>query len=90
MVAHTGFLVTARLLAEGTPPPELARRPAPAALDEHGAVDSTDIRSIPQEDWTPEAVGERLVAERKTRKVIRDLERRAAHDEAMRSADSGD
>ncbi|MDO5495159.1 MAG: tRNA (adenine-N1)-methyltransferase [bacterium] len=88
MVAHTGFLVTARLLAPGTVPPERMRRPAPGARDEAGGIENADIRSIADEEWTPEAVGERLVAERKTRKVIRDLERRAAHDDAVRR--SGD
>lgn len=88
MVAHTGFLVTARLLAPGTVPPERSRRPAPASQGEEGEVDGVDIRSIPDEEWTPEAVGERLVAEKKTRKVVRDLSRRAAFD-AKLAAEEG-
>ncbi len=84
MVAHTGFLVTARLLAPGVVPPDRMRRPAPAARDEEGEIDASDIRSVSDEEWTPQAVGERLVAERKTRKVIRDLERRAEYDSRMR------
>jgi tRNA (adenine57-N1/adenine58-N1)-methyltransferase len=34
MVAHTGFLVTARRLAPGVIPPPRRRRPAKAAQDE--------------------------------------------------------
>lgn len=84
MVAHTGFLVTARLLAPGTVPPERSRRPAPAAQGEEGEVDGVDIRTIPDSQWTPEAVGERLVADKKARKVARDLARRAEYDHEVR------
>lgn len=72
MVAHTGFLVTARVLAPGTVPPMRARRPAPAAYDAEGL------------EWSPEALGERATSERKVRKVARDLAMRARHDEAVR------
>lgn len=76
MVAHTGFLVTARRLAPDTVPPERVRRPAPAA---DGAEDH-----LAGSQWTPEALGERTAAERKTRRVARDLTARAQYDQERR------
>lgn len=78
MVAHTGFLVTARLLAPGTVSPQRARRPAPSSYNEDGQL---------MVEWTEEAFGERTTSPKKVRKVSRDLARRAALDEAVREHD---
>ena len=77
MVGHTGFLVTARRLAPGTIPPQRVRRPAP------GARAAAEEAAPPTgEAWTPEALGERTTSERKVRRVRRDLDARAAYDDA--------
>lgn len=61
MVAHTGFLITARRMAPGIPAPERRRRPAPGAYP------------VQEEDWSPEDFGEHPVSERKVRRVRRGL-----------------
>lgn len=78
MVAHTGFLVTARRLAPGSLPPSRTRRPA------KGAYDGTDVSllaarvDVPAtEEWTEQQVGERPAADKKLRRVVRDVDRRA-------------
>lgn len=76
MVAHTGFLVTARHLAPGTVSPERSRRPAPTA---RGAEDH-----LAGAEWNPQALGERATSEKKVRRVARDLARRATYDEETR------
>ncbi|WP_353827547.1 tRNA (adenine-N1)-methyltransferase [Agromyces sp. SYSU T0242] len=60
MIAHTGFLITARRLAPGTVLPELKRRPAKAEFSDE------DV-----EAWTPGAVGERNVSDKVLRKRAR-------------------
>lgn len=71
MVAHTGFLFTARRLAPGTAPirkgegPESVENPEDAVWMRPGA------------QWQPEQVGERLVSPKKLRKVGRDVRGRA-------------
>jgi tRNA (adenine57-N1/adenine58-N1)-methyltransferase catalytic subunit len=62
MVGHTGFLVTARRLADGVAPPERKRRPA------KGAYPASDA------EWTEEELGERPVSAKKIRRVRRDLD----------------
>lgn len=67
MVGHTGFLLTARRLADGATPPLRKRRPAKGAypLDDEG---------VPVRDaqlWTPEALGEGEVSEKKVRRARR-------------------
>lgn len=59
MVAHTGFLVTARRLTDGVVPPK-ARRSKPE-------FDDADIES-----WTPGAVGDREASPKKLRRAARD------------------
>ncbi|MCV2394809.1 tRNA (adenine-N1)-methyltransferase [Actinotalea sp. M2MS4P-6] len=59
MIAHTGFLLTARRMAEGVAPPERTRRPAKG--------------SRPADEWSAEDLGERAVSDKKVRKVRRDL-----------------
>ncbi|MDR1823837.1 MAG: tRNA (adenine-N1)-methyltransferase [Bifidobacteriaceae bacterium] len=63
MIGHTGFLVTTRRLAPGAVAPERRRRPAPGAYDPEAL------------EWTPEALGERVVSGRKLRRVIGQMER---------------
>ncbi|MFC7406799.1 tRNA (adenine-N1)-methyltransferase [Georgenia alba] len=79
MIGHTGFLITARRLAPGTTPPKRTRRPAkgayPADAGEAGATGAV------VEDWTPEALGERPVSDKKVRRVRRDVRRRAEIEE---------
>ncbi|QGQ20961.1 tRNA (adenine-N1)-methyltransferase [Cellulomonas sp. JZ18] len=69
MVGHTGFLLTTRRLADGVEPPQRRRRPAkgsyPVAEDGAPAADATL--------WSPEALGEREVSDKKVRRVRRDL-----------------
>jgi tRNA (adenine57-N1/adenine58-N1)-methyltransferase len=59
MVAHTGFLVTARRLSPGVVPPS-TRRNKPE-------FDDADV-----EAWTPGAVGQREVSEKRLRRAVRD------------------
>ncbi|MEV8338038.1 class I SAM-dependent methyltransferase [Leucobacter sp. NPDC077196] len=80
MVAHTGFLVTARRLAPGTVLPELKRRASKSDFSE------TDLGSWlpdlgPEGDapesaavWTPEAVGERSKSDKVLRKKVRETQ----------------
>lgn len=72
MVGHTGFLVTCRVLARG------ARRPqklgnAPKAAKINGGQWS------PEDDWEQVRLGQRNPAQRKTRRVRRDVVRRAEY-----------
>ncbi|MDD9207614.1 tRNA (adenine-N1)-methyltransferase [Georgenia sp. 10Sc9-8] len=64
MIGHTGFLITTRRLAPGAVPPRRKRRPAKGAYP------------APEEEWTPEELGERPVSDKKVRRVRRDIERR--------------
>lgn len=59
MVAHTGFLVTARRLADGAVPPRAGRRAPKTFSDE-------DV-----EQWTPGAIGEREKSPKRLRKTAR-------------------
>jgi tRNA (adenine57-N1/adenine58-N1)-methyltransferase len=58
MVGHTGFLVTARRLADGVTPPERRRRPA---------------KGTSEDEWTAEELGERPISDKKVRRVRRDF-----------------
>jgi tRNA (adenine57-N1/adenine58-N1)-methyltransferase len=60
MIGHTGFLITARRLADGVILPELKRRAAKA-----------DFADEDFEAWTPGALGERGVSSKKLRKTAR-------------------
>ncbi|WP_349236181.1 tRNA (adenine-N1)-methyltransferase [Cryobacterium sp. BB307] len=66
MVAHTGFLLTARRLAPGTVLPQRGRKAKPDYADE-------DV-----EQWTPGALGERSASEKRIRKAARQAESEAA------------
>ncbi|WP_405372762.1 MULTISPECIES: tRNA (adenine-N1)-methyltransferase [unclassified Microbacterium] len=65
MVAHTGFLITARRLAPGAMPPDVRKR----ALKKPSYADS-DV-----EAWTPGAVGDREITDKNLRKRVRDAQR---------------
>lgn len=72
MVAHTGFLLTARRLAPGVSPQGVDRRPAKASDGLGGMWDE-------EESWSEEAVGARTPSDKKVRRVRRDVQARAAH-----------
>ncbi|MCK6065198.1 MULTISPECIES: tRNA (adenine-N1)-methyltransferase [Microbacterium] len=67
MVAHTGFLITARRLAPGAVPPDVRKR----ALKKPSYADE-DV-----EIWTPGAVGDREITDKNLRKRIREAQRAA-------------
>jgi tRNA (adenine57-N1/adenine58-N1)-methyltransferase catalytic subunit len=71
MVAHTGFLITARRLADGSPALTKARRGS-----------KTEASEVDIELWTPGAVGERQASAKRLRKAARH-----AQSTAQRSAD---
>ena len=66
MVAHTGFLLTARRLAPGAILPERKRR---ASKTSYGDEDV--------ELWTPGAVGDREITDKNLRKRVREAQRAA-------------
>ncbi|NJC22361.1 tRNA (adenine57-N1/adenine58-N1)-methyltransferase [Arthrobacter pigmenti] len=61
MVAHTGFLLTTRRLAHGVTGISTKRRPSKTGFSEE------DLNA-----WTPRAVGERAVSDKRLRRVARD------------------
>lgn len=61
MVAHTAFLLTARLLAPGSVLPAPARRASKSDYDD------ADV-----ELWTPGALGERAKSDKRVRKAVRE------------------
>ncbi|MGA7149231.1 MAG: tRNA (adenine-N1)-methyltransferase [Microbacterium sp.] len=77
MVAHTGFLLTARRLAPGAVPPEVKRR---ASKSSYGDEDV--------ELWTPGAVGDREITDKNLRKRVREAQRAA--DGARQAASAGE
>jgi len=77
MVAHTGFLLTARRLAPGTIAPEVKRR---ASKSSYG---DSDV-----ETWTPGAVGDREITDKNLRKRVREATKAA--DGARRASASRD
>ena len=66
MVGHTGFLVTARRMADGQDPLALRRRPAKSAVGEPAPWS--------EEDWEPGQVGERPVSDKKIRRARREAQ----------------
>ncbi|MFD5214799.1 tRNA (adenine-N1)-methyltransferase [Microbacterium sp. NPDC058345] len=67
MVAHTGFLLTARRLAPGAVAPEVRRR---ASKSSYGDEDV--------ELWTPGAVGDREITDKNLRKRVREAQKAAS------------
>lgn len=78
MVAHTGFLITARRLADGAELPELKRRSS-----------KTDFSDEDMAAWTPDSIGEREKSDKILRKKARQAQKIA---EAKKDsiADSGE
>ncbi len=74
MVAHTGFLITARRLAPGTVVPQLKRRPS-----------KSDYTDEDVEAWTPGALGERNATDKRLRRTARAAQ--AAADLAVAGAE---
>ena len=80
MVAHTGFLVTARRLAPGTVLPELKRRASKSDFSETDLgswlpdLGPEDEAPASAEVWTPEAVGERTKSDKVLRKKVRETQ----------------
>ncbi len=66
MVAHTGFLLTARRLAPGAVAPSVKRR---ASKSSYGDEDV--------EQWTPGAVGDREITDKNLRKRVREAAKAA-------------
>jgi tRNA (adenine57-N1/adenine58-N1)-methyltransferase len=76
MIGHTGFVMTARLLAPGAVLPETKRRQAkPEYSDE-------DI-----EQWTPGATGQRHGSDKKIRQTVRQAQARADRSRKASSTD---
>ncbi|MBN9225005.1 MAG: SAM-dependent methyltransferase [Microbacterium sp. SCN 70-27] len=78
MVAHTGFLITARRLAPGAVPPDVRKR----ALKKPSYADE-DV-----EAWTPGAVGDRQITDKNLRKRVREAQR--AVDGARQASGAGE
>jgi len=80
MIAHTGFLITARRLAPGAVLPEVKRR---ASKTSYGDQDV--------ELWTPGAVGDRTISDKNLRKRVRDAQKAAkwATNEADSAGNTG-
>lgn len=77
MIAHTGFLISARRLAPGTVLPELKRRPS-----------KSDYSAEDVEAWTPGALGERESSPKNLRKRVREASESAHLALDSRSADN--
>lgn len=67
MIAHTGFLLTARRLAPGAVPPEVRRRASKSSYSDE------DV-----ELWTPGAVGDREITDKNLRKRVREAQKAAS------------
>lgn len=83
MVAHTGFLVTARRLAPGTVLPSLKRRASKSDFSENDMASwlPDAVAGSDASVWTPEAVGERGKSDKILRKKAREAHRLAAQTE---------
>ena len=80
MVAHTGFLITARRLAPGAVPPDVRKR----ALKKPSYADE-DV-----EAWTPGAVGDREITDKNLRKRVREAQRAMEGARLAAGAGTGD
>lgn len=65
MIGHTGFLLTARRLADGVEAPVRRRRPSKG-------VSAAEAEADPGE-WSAEDLGERTISDKKARRVRRDV-----------------
>ncbi|GAA4777773.1 tRNA (adenine-N1)-methyltransferase [Citricoccus nitrophenolicus] len=78
MVAHTGFLLTCRRLATGQEALALKKR---SKVSEFKPVDVEAWQPADETRWTPQALGERPVTDKKARKAAREaasMEQRGA------------
>ena len=78
MVAHTGFLLACRRLATGQEALALKKR---SKVSEFKAVDVEAWQPADENRWTPQALGERPVTDKKARKAAREaasMEQRGA------------
>ena len=79
MVAHTGFLLTARRLASGEEALRLKKR---SKVSEFRAEDVEAWQPADEARWTPEALGERPVTDKKARKAAKEARLMAARSRA--------
>ena len=77
MVAHTGFLLTARRLAPGAVLPQLKRR-----------ASKSDFSDADVEAWTPGSLGERTATDKRLRKAARAAQSAAEAAIAAEAADT--
>jgi tRNA (adenine57-N1/adenine58-N1)-methyltransferase len=78
MVAHTGFLITCRRLASGEEALQLKKR---SKVSEFSAEDIEAWQPADESRWTPQALGERPVTDKKARKAAKEaasMEQRGA------------
>ncbi|HXF02701.1 MAG TPA: tRNA (adenine-N1)-methyltransferase [Arthrobacter sp.] len=68
MVAHTGFLLTARRLAVGVTGLTPKRRPSKTEF----AAEDVQVWAGNEEDWNAEGLGERTVSDKRLRRVAKD------------------
>lgn len=72
MVAHTGFLITARRLAPGTQLPQLKRRASKGEYTEADVAAWTpDLVQEGEGEWSEEAIGQRAKSDKVLRKKVR-------------------
>ncbi len=75
MVAHTGFLITARRLAPGTVMPQLKRRASKGEYTEEDVAAWTpDLVDAAAGEWTPESIGQWSKSDKVLRKKMRDAQ----------------
>ena len=79
MVAHTGFLLTARRLASGEEALRLKKR---SKVSEFRAEDVEAWQPADEARWTPEALGERPITDKKARKAAKEARLMAARSRA--------
>lgn len=87
MVAHTGFLITARRLAPGAQLPQLKRRASKGEFsDEDVAAWTPDLVDETAGEWSEEAIGQRSKSDKILRKKVRQAQQfareRGASEEA--------
>ena len=76
MHGHTGFLITTRRLAPGVTPPLRKRRPGKGYEEAEDDATGSPAEALPgatAEEWTPEAIGERVPSDKRVRKVRRSV-----------------
>ena len=84
MIAHTGFLIMARRMAEGVAPLEKKKRPQAA----NAAPE--DVAAWTQPEVTEEAIGTRTAHGKKLRRVMREAGKRLRTDDDAGASESGD